>query len=112
MSSALQKSWPSFQLVESVKNPKFRQQLLEHLAHNDDFCSACREISKNIVKRKLVISGKTADSLRRYKPLITALSRRNNSKRRKQLLVSQSGGWIAAVIPLVASLVGELIRNR
>ena len=112
MSSKLRQVWPSLELVSAIKTPKFRKQLLKHFSNDEQFCSACREISKNIVKRKFIIKGQKAKSLRRHKRIISSLSKKNNSKKRKRLLVSQSGGWLAAVIPLVATVIGELIRSN
>lgn len=111
MSSKLKQAWPCLRLVSSVKTPKLRKTILSHLAKDNDFCSACREISKNIVKRKIVIKGVKARRLKRFKKLITALSKKKNSKGVKLKLVRQSGGWLAAVIPLVATVIGELLRK-
>ena len=112
MSNRIHKHWPTFKLIESAKSPKQRKQLLLHYSKFNDFCSACREISKNIVRNKVVISGKNVGKLRRYKKIISKLAKKNNSEKVRQKLVSQSGGWIGAVIPLIAGIVGEIIRRK
>ena len=115
MSNKLHKHWQSFQHIQAAKSPQFRKALLQHYSKSDEFCSACREISKNIVRRKLLISGTKAAKLRRYKKIIAELAQANNSKKHKRRLVNQSGGWLPLVIPLISgisSVVGEIIRSR
>jgi len=115
MSNKLHKHWPLFQHIQSAKSAKLRKSLLQHYSKSDEFCSACREISKNIVRRKLVIKGTRATKLRRFKKIISKLANSKNSKRLKQQLVNQSGGWLPLVIPLISgisSVVGEIIRSR
>ena len=112
MSNQLHKHWPTFKLIHSAKTPQQRKLLLQHYSKSNDFCSACREISKNLVKQKVIIKGTHASKLRRYKNLITKLARKNNSQKVKQRLVAQSSGWIGAVVPLIASIVGEIIRRK
>jgi len=114
MSTKLHKHWQIFQHISSAK-PKLRDSLLEHYSKSDDFCSACREISKNIVRRKLVITGAKAEQLKKYKKSILKLAQAKNSKQVRRKLVKQSGGWLPVVIPLIsgiASVVGEIIRSR
>ena len=115
MSNKLHKHWQSFQHLQSAKSPQLRKSLLQHYSKSDEFCSACREISKNIVRRKLLITGSRASKLKRYKKLISQLARANNSRQVKRRLVNQSGGWLPLVIPLISgisSVVGEIIRSR
>ena len=115
MSNKLHKHWQSFQHLQAAKSPNLRKSLLKLYSKNDEFCSACREISKNIVRRKLLITGSKASKLKRYKKIISQLARANNSRTLKKKLVNQSGGWLPLVIPLISgisSVVGEIIRSR
>ena len=115
MSNKLHKHWQTFQHISSAKTPKLRKTLLQHYSKSDEFCSACREISKNIVRRKLIIKGVKAKQLKKYKKLISKLAQPNNSKKVKPKLINQSGGWLPIVVPLIsgiASVVGEIIRSR
>ena len=111
MSKRLQSQWPTFQLIGNTKSPKFLKSILTHVSRNTEFCSACREICKNIVNRKVDFTGCQIRKLKKYKKVIYKLSKKKNSHQHKRKLVVQAGGFWPIVVPLLASVVGEILRK-
>lgn len=108
--SRVNAEWRRLVDICNTKNKKERDQLLRIYSRNPEFCGAVRIIAKNCLKGNCRVP--TAHiNCKRDKVLITELAKKRNSKRRKQKLTQQSGGWLTAVLPLIATILGEVIRE-
>ena len=68
------------------------------------------EILFNIITGKLKICNKDAKHLKKYKkPLLQLVNTPKQS--REKFIYKQKGGFIGAVLPIIASLIGGLVGN-
>ena len=68
------------------------------------------EILYNIITRRIKIKSKDEKCLKPYKkPLLKLINTPKNS--RKAFVYKQKGGFIGAVLPIIASLIGGLVSN-
>ena len=114
MSSNLRQHLPKLQVVASIKSIKVRKLVLEEFSKDKEFCSAIREIFKNLKKRNIKLNDHQRRKLRRHKTVIFGvLEKRKGAKRRKKLIVQTGNGFLLPIlIPLVAEVVGQLIQSR
>jgi hypothetical protein len=113
MSTNLQRNWQVLKLVASVNSPALRKKLLTQLCKSDDFLKALREICKNTVSRRVPLTTQQAKRLKRHKQAIFDLSDKKTPVTRRRKLAEQSGGAILPIlIPIVASLLGEVLKSR
>ena len=112
ISSNLKYHFPTLKMLASM-NKKVRKAVLKHKIHDDTFYKALRELAKNTVKRHVPLNKNHKKKLKREKKLILALNQKGNKrfKRRKLVLQSGHGLFLPVVVPIVASLVGELISR-
>jgi hypothetical protein len=112
MSSTLQRNWQVLRLVASVNSPTLRKKLLEQLCKSDDFLRALREICKNTVLKKVPLTTKQAQRLKKHKKAIIALADKKVPKTKRKKFVQQSGGaFLPILIPIVASILGEVLKS-
>lgn len=114
MSSNLRQHLPKLQVVASIKSTKVRKVVLEEFSKDKAFCSAIREIFKNLKNRNIKLNDHQRRKLRQHKTVIVGvLEKRKGDKRRKKLIVQTGNGFLLPIlIPLVAEVVGQLIQSR
>ena len=111
MSDNLISTIKHLELIASIKNSRRRNAILKDFAGNLKIFDALREIAVNTIKKNIPLTTHQKRKLRRYEKTILGLSRKRISRRKKKKLVEQSGGFLSIVLPIVASLVGDLIAN-
>ena len=67
------------------------------------------EILYNVVKGNIKMPHSKVNSLRRYKKSLLKLVNLPNKTRRQHFIYKQSGGFIGAVLPVIASLLGGIV---
>jgi hypothetical protein len=88
--------------------PKKRRVLMD-LATKDQI-KALEEVALNIVKNTVALSDDEERVCRRWrKPLRLLALKRYPSKDKKKIL--QQGGFFAAILPIIASVLGSLISQ-
>lgn len=114
MSRNLKSQFPRLEMISKMKSPKARQLMLKEFSQDRCFCKAVREIVKNTLKRNITIPEKSKAKLVKHKKLILALAEKRKSKSKTRQLVQQSGTgfFLPLVIPLVASVIGELFNKK
>ena len=113
MSANLIKQWHKLELVCSFKNLKLRKAVLKEFSKDKLFCHAVREIIKNTIQKRLNLSPRDKATLRKKKALLlNIVKKRVPHKRKRQYVVQTGNGILPIVIPLVAQLIGELIRKN
>ena len=103
-------------LLGSSAQTKHRNALID-IATSDEICAlieACHNLLRN---KKVKISKKDKDKLKRYKNHIRAIAnKRKGSLNNKRLILKQHGGFLPVALPLILSsltgLAGSLLRNR
>lgn len=96
--------FPLLQALTKVKEGPGKRQLLRQLTKDPDFKRCLQEIAVNITKGAVDLSAKDKRRLNKHSDVIRRLKRSKS--------VSQSGGFLNIVVPLLATIVGELIANN
>lgn len=99
----VEKYLPLLQAVVKVKNVRCRQMILKELGKDKQFATCLREITENLLDGNVDLSVKDKRRLNRHAKVIKSLQKGKG--------VSQSGGFLNIVIPLLATVVGELIAS-
>ena len=112
MSECLQKAYPILQFVTKVSDPKLQKQLLKYLSDDDRFCVALREIAKNVVRNRLKLKDAQKKILKKHSNCLYNLSEKGISRRAKKKYISQSGGWLLPLLPLVGAVLSAWNSQR
>lgn len=95
--------FPLLTAVAKIKNKKAQALVLRHLSKDKAFVSTLREVAKNVIAGNLKLSARDKRLLNRHTRIIRALAKRKN--------VAQSGGFIQAVLPFLASALGDILLS-
>lgn len=114
MSQNLLKNFSKLEIISQLKNLKTRKLLLAEFSEDDSFCKAIREIVRNTINKNIKLQDKDKKKLKKYKKVILALARKRKSKKSTKALMQQSGTgiFLPIVIPLVASIIGDLLSRK
>lgn len=107
MSSNLKKCLAELQLVAKIKDKKRQAALLRELARNNCFEKSIHEIAVNTVNKNIPLTTIQKKKLRKYKTVITKLSCKDKSERKK--VIPQIGGALNVLLPIVASILASLV---
>jgi hypothetical protein len=107
MSERVKKLTPYVLTLRSLK-PKQRKILLSYCSK--DQIRALEEIALNIVKNNTPLSNTQLEVCKKWrKPLKMLALKRYPIKAKKEIL--QQGGFIGAILPVLATVLGSLIGN-
>ncbi|RWR99203.1 hypothetical protein B4U79_05222, partial [Dinothrombium tinctorium] len=115
MSSDLRKCIHILHLVSKIKSSKLRNKILEDITHDDSVFYALSEIAHNIVHEKIKVPEKDRKKLKRYGNKLKCLAKPSKTlmkKKNRKVIVKQVGGVWPIVVPIVASLIGEIISKN
>lgn len=113
MSKNLVKQFPSLQLLCNLKDARLKKRLLKELSENECFCKAVREIAKNTVKGNVKLLENDKKKIRKHQKLIWDIAQKRKGKRKTKELVQQSGTGVVLpiLVPIVASLLSDLLSK-
>lgn len=113
ISENLRKHFPMLKLISQM-NLRARKTILKHQSSDPSFYKAIRELAKNTVNRNIPLSEKNKRKLKKDKRHILLLVKKGHKKHKRRKLVLQSGRgfFLPVVVPIVASLIGELISRN
>ena len=82
--------------LKSILQEKNRKRRMEKLLHaSKDQINAVSEFTLNMLKKKIPLSPPTVAKLKKYRVMLRELGKRSNSlRKRRQLLVNQTGGSV------------------
>ena len=99
--------------IASIQDPMERNVRLKRFADNMEFFDALKEIAINTMNMNVPLKITQKEKLRRYARTIRELAdKKPKSKLKRKKLIEQSGGFLPILIPLVASVIGEVLKNR
>jgi hypothetical protein len=96
--------FPLIEAVAKIKKKEVQRVVLRHLSKNRRFVSCLQEIAKNTIAGNLPLTKFHKKRLNKHSTVVRGLV-----KKRK---VQQSGGFIGAVLPLLASIVGDILLTK
>ena len=114
MSKNLRKCMKNFHLFCCVQNKSLRNSILCELAKDARVFEALYEIVDNIHHKNLDLNGLTQSQkkqLKKFEPIMRKIHCKPKSKVIRKKLVKQTGGWIQFVLPILTSVVSELVTN-
>ena len=113
ISKNLRKHFSTLKMIAQMP-PNARKAVLKHKSDDNSFYKALREIAKNTTKKHVPLASHHKKKLKKEKNLIVALAKKGNKriKRRKLVMQTGKGFFLPVVIPIIASLIGELINKN
>lgn len=110
-SKTLRKYIDVLEIISKTRSVKIRETLLKNALKNDDFCDAMVELCTNLIKGNINLPEENKTRIKRHRSLIAEIALKPKSKSKRKELIVQSGGFLPAVIPIVATIISEIIRN-
>lgn len=112
MSKNLMRCLDKLQLIASIEDEALRSALLTQISCKNNIYKAMQEIAKNVVKRNVPLTIKQKRKLDKYKKVIKRLSCDNKNLKTRKKLFSQIGGFLPALLPAIASVLGPIIVEQ
>jgi hypothetical protein len=109
MSEKIDRIAPFLLTLKSLK-PKQRRSLLETCTREQ--LKAFEEIAVNLVKNTQGLTPEQLKICKRYRRPLKLLAEGKKSARAKKGVLLQKGGFFAALLPILASVVGGIIGSR
>jgi hypothetical protein len=113
MSNNLKRCASVLSLVSRIRNKSLRDSILREISCDDHIYDALSELAVNTLKGNVPLTKRQKEKLRRQKRFISSLScdRKKHSLRKRKYLVRQSGGYLATVLPIIVTLLSELLSK-
>lgn len=114
MSKNLRKCMKTMHLFCCTQNKKLRKSILDEMSKEECFFEALYEIVNNVFLKNIDFKKLTPAQKRKAKkflPLLRKIHKHPKSKGIRRKIVKQTGGWISFVLPILTSVVGEIINN-
>jgi hypothetical protein len=108
MSARLKSIIQLLEFVASIKSSQLREQLLKKMSKRPEVYKALCEIAYSTVSKNISLDAAHKKKLKTYKSTIVELSCKHESRRKKQKLVVQSGGFLPILIPLALALLNGI----
>jgi hypothetical protein len=110
MSDNLKKCIKDFRTCIQYKGePRNYKAMIKYLSHKKCVYNAMREISMNIINKKIKLNSKQRKKLAPYAKTIKRLKCGVKCKLHKRRLVQQTGGFLPWLLPLVATAITTAI---
>jgi hypothetical protein len=112
MSENLKNMFVPLKLLSQIKNKDIRKNATCDFCKNENLYKAIKEIALNIVNKNIPLTNKDKKKLKKYKKDIYLLSKQKFKSKRKQKVLQQTGGFLPILIPLVATILGQIYENN
>ena len=76
-----------------------------------DFIETCRDCCVNILEGRVNIPPKSLQKLHRHKAIVRRLGRKNRVSLKAGRELLQKGGFFAALLPILSSLIGPVLSG-
>jgi hypothetical protein len=96
-------------LVCDTKCKKLQKSILKEMSKNDVYFKALYEIVRNIYLKNIKLKQSDKLKLKKNAKVLNNILSNPKSKRKRSLLVNQSGGFLPFILPLVGTAISELI---
>lgn len=95
---------PLLKAIITIKDKKVQKKVLRQLARDTDFARLMREIASNTINNNLVLTPRQKTILNKHTSTVRGLLKKKK--------IQQSGGFLQIVVPLLATLLSDLITKR
>lgn len=96
--------YPLLRALTRVHDKKLQRKLLRMLCREKKFKTCVCEIAHNTIKGNIALTAKDKKRINRHSTIVRKILRKKS--------IDQSGGFLNIVVPLLASVVGEIISSR
>ena len=96
--------YPILRAITRIKDKEMQRKMLKFLCKEKKFKHCICELAHNTVKQNLPLSKKDKTRLNKQASLVKSILKKKK--------IDQSGGFLNVVVPLLATVVGELIASR
>jgi len=96
--------YPLLQALTKIKDEKCRHKCLKALAKDERFAACMKEIATNLMDENIQLTVKDKRKINKHATVVRSLA--------KSEKISQSGGFLNIVVPLLASVVAELLARK
>jgi len=101
------------QFLSSVKNSELRGKILLEKSRDEQYLRALKEIALNVVQRNLPLDKAQKVKLQRHSRSLKRLASMDlKSRRRKQKLTKQVGGFSPILIPSLVSVLASIASQK
>lgn len=114
MSKNLRKCMKTMQLYCSTEKKHLRDSILNEMSKHECFFDAIHEIVNNLFLKNINVKSLTPaqkNKMKKMLPVMLKIRKKPKNKAIRRKLVQQSGGFLPVVLPVLATVVGELISN-
>lgn len=109
MSKNLRKCMRTMHHYCDAKSPQLKKTILREMSENDCYFKAVYEIINNIHLKNLEIPPSRRKHMRKYLKFLDEIHKHPKRKTRRKLLVNQSGGFIQFILPILGTVVTDLL---
>ena len=97
--------------IKSISNTPVSVQKRILATADRDFIETCRDCCENILEGRVNIPPKTLQKLHRHKAIVRRLGRENRVSLKAGRELLQKGGFFAALLPILSSLIGPVLSG-
>ena len=90
---------------------KIKKSIINEMSKNDCFFEALFEIIENLRIGKLKLPPSKLKHLKKHLNILDGINGKPRSNFRRRKLVKQSGGFLHIILPILTTVVAELIGN-
>jgi hypothetical protein len=114
MSKNLKHCYQVLSLVAKVKDKRLREAILKQISCEEKIYAAVSELATNTIKGNIPLTEAQKNKLRKQKKFIEGLKCQKKgrlSKEGKKKFVEQSGGFLNVVLPIIATVLADLLMK-
>jgi hypothetical protein len=95
------------EMIGKIKNVRLQTEVLNDFSLDDCLYKGIREIALNTINRNIPLTRLQKEKLIKYKPHISKFVCKAQTKKSQRKQVTQSGGFLQILVPIVASLLAH-----
>ena len=111
MSKNLRKCMKAMHIYCCTDSKKMKKSILEEMSKSECFFDAMHEVVNNILLKNVKMTSADRRKAKHFIKIMNKIHRCPKKKFIKKKLVKQSGGFIQFILPILTSVISEVIQN-
>ena len=111
MSKNLRKCMRTMHHFCDADSPRIKKTILKEMSENPCYFDAIHEIINNIYLENLKIPPSSRKKVKKFLYILDGIHKHPKSKVKRRKLVIQSGGFIQFILPILGTLITDLISD-
>ena len=108
----IEKYWLGLSIIAGLRTKEERDPVIRFLSKEREFRRLIRWICQNFQDKKIPLDEQTRKKLIKHRAIFMEICNKKLSVKKKRDLTIQSGGFLPILIPILASVIGEIISRR